>query len=53
MSAIEGVEPPMNGLPSRKNVRYTSSGSARAAWQAARPAAFTSSSASDAPTSPG
>ena len=53
MSAIEGESPPMNGFPSRKKVRNTSSGSASAASASCCAFAFMSSSASDVATSPG
>ena len=53
MSAIDGESPPMNGLPSRKNARYTSSGSASAFSASCCACAFIASSAADVPTSPG
>ncbi len=53
MSAIDGWSPPMNRLPSRKNFRYTSSGCSRAFCASACACAFSASSASELPTSPG
>ena len=53
MSAIEGWSPPMNRRPFRKKARYTSIGSASAAVASCCAFAFSSSFASDVPTSPG